>query len=272
MSNDRYTLQESMDLYLRKLQRSSSDTAKAEASAERCFELLVQYLIHYSDLFQDREFADEEEFSEWEEQLESHMVDLLEGDVEPSGDLGNLPLSALDAEHLRDFLAWFVVRESCDIALIQAYAAHLLAWVEYVHRDGGWQQEQYISLIEAMAEATPAAERVARVASVLFLFVRSGGGTPPRLRGKRFQRFVEGHGRVTKIDEQGLMLDFESQNALVGPICLPQAILQMIEVGDIFDVELGLRGDSWVMVDIGPVYPSCVYVEVEAYEGLKKLS
>jgi len=27
-----------------------------------------------------------------------------------------------------------------------------------------------------------------------------------------------------------------------------------------------------MMVDIGPVYPACVYVEVEEYQGLEKLS
>jgi len=53
---------------------------------------------------------------------------------------------------------------------------------------------------------------------------------------------------------------------------LPAPILALIEVGDVFDVEMGLRGDSWVMVDIGPVYPRCVYVDVEEYQGLEKIS
>jgi len=53
---------------------------------------------------------------------------------------------------------------------------------------------------------------------------------------------------------------------------LPGVILKMIEPGDVFDIEMGLRGDSWVMVDVGPVYPRSVYVEVEEYAGLEKLS
>jgi len=102
--------------------------------------------------------------------------------------------------------------------------------------------------------------------------VRSGTGVPPRLRGLRFSHFVEGHGRVVDIADGGLHFTFDNQGEKVGPVLLPRPMLDMVEAGDVFDVELGLRGDSWVMVDIGPVYPRCVYVEVEEYQGLEKIS
>ncbi|GAV20807.1 hypothetical protein MMIC_P1781 [Mariprofundus micogutta] len=261
-----------MDQFIKRLPAVSKPGAIKNEMAEQCLEMLCQYLIHFSDLFQDIEFADENEFAEWEENLESHMVDLLEGDVEPSSDLGRLPLDALDPEHVRDFLGWFVVRETSDIDLIQGYAAVLQQWIEFIHTQGWWKKNEYIDFVEIMAEVTPAAERVARVARVLFHFVRSGGGIAPRLRGKRFSRFVEGHGRVNTIDDAGITMDFDAQDEIIGPLLLPKVILDLIETGDVFDVELGLRGDTWVMVDIGPVYPACVYVEVEEYQGLEKLS
>jgi len=46
----------------------------------------------------------------------------------------------------------------------------------------------------------------------------------------------------------------------------------LLKPGDVLDVELGLRSDVWMMVDIGPVYPASVYVEAEAFEPLHKVS
>jgi len=113
---------------------------------------------------------------------------------------------------------------------------------------------------------------VARLSRVLFHFVRSGGGVSPRMRSKRFSRFVEGHGRVVSIKENEIVFDFDNMQEKIGPVALPKVILDMIEESDVFDVELGLRGDAWVIVDIGPVYPASVYVEVEEYQGLDKRS
>ncbi|ATX82464.1 hypothetical protein Ga0123462_1606 [Mariprofundus ferrinatatus] len=235
-------------------------------------EMLSQYLIHYSDLFQDTEFSDEADFAEWEEGLEQHMADLLEGDVEPSSDLGMLPLDALDPEHLRDFLGWFAVRESSNAELIQAFANVLQAWIKFIYQRGWFSHDEYRTFHEELAEVAPDAVRVARLSRVLFHFVRTGGGVSPRLRGKRFSRFVEGHGRIVEVNSKSIVFDFDNMNEKIGPVLLPQVILEMIEEGDVFDVELGLRDDSWVIVDVGPVYPASVYVEVEEYQGLEKIS
>lgn len=261
-----------MDDFLKGRSVSFSSGASVHSDEEQCLEMLAQYLIHYSDLFQDTEFVDEADFAEWEEALERHMADLLEGDVEPSSDLGQLPLDALDPEHLRDFLGWFAVRESSNGELIQAYADVLQAWIEFVHERNWISPDAYRGFVEELAEVAPDAVRVARLSRVLFHFVRSGSGISPRMRGKRFSRFVEGHGRIVTIDEHGILLDFDNMDEKIGPVALPQAILEMIEPGDVFDVELGMRGDIWMIVDIGPVYPASVYVEVEEYRGLEKLA
>jgi len=233
---------------------------------------LAQYLLHFSDLFQDREMSEDSDYSDWEEGLESHMNDLLQGDVEPVADLGALPLKSLDPEHVRDFLGWFLLRESGDFALIQSYAEILTAWAEFIEAQGWWQQDEYLGFVEILNDVGPSAIRAARLSQVLFHFIRSGTGVPPSLRGQRFSRFVEGHGRVTALTESGLHFNFDNQAETVGPVTLPKVILEMIEPGDVFDIEMGLRGDSWVMVDVGPVYPRSVYVEVEEYAGLEKLS
>jgi len=240
--------------------------------AEQCMDALTTYLLHFSDLFDDQEMPDEGEYAEWEENLESHMNDLLQGDIELAGDLGQLPLKSLDPEHLRDFLGWFLLRETGDVELIQTHAETLSAWVEFVHAHDWWSQNEYYEFKTILDDIMPAAMRVLRLSQVLFHFVRSGTGVPPRLRGQRFSRFVEGHGRVSTIADGGLYLNFENQGEKIGPVLLPRPVLDLIETGDVFDVELGLRGDSWVMVDIGPVYPHCVYVEVEEYQGMEKIS
>lgn len=254
------------------ISRAMTEPSISPLHAEQCMDALTTYLLHFSDLFDDQEMPDEGEYAEWEENLESHMNDLLQGDIELTGDLEQLPLKALDPEHLRDFLGWFLLRETGDAEMIQTYSEILQAWVEFVYTNDWWSQNEYYEFKAMLDDITPAAARVLRVSQVLFHFVRSGTGVSPRLRGQRFSRFVEGHGRVSNIADGGLYLNFENQGEKVGPVLLPHAVLDLIEAGDVFDVELGLRGDSWVMVDIGPVYPHCVYVEVEEYQGLEKIS
>lgn len=262
------TLQQSMDAFIRHYACHGPE----QLPVTECMETLALYLIHYSDLFDDPELPDEGEYAEWEENLEAHMNDLLQGDVEPAGDLGQLPLTALDPEHLRDFLGWFLLRESGDGEIIRLYADSLRAWIDYVSGRGWWNEAESIGFSGILDEVATAATRVARLSLVLFHFVRSGTGVPPRLRGLRFSRFIEGHARVSGIKDGGLYFCFDNQGETVGPVLLPRPIMALVETGDVFDVEMGLRGDSWVMVDIGPIYPGCVYVEVEEYQGFEKIS
>ncbi len=261
-------LQEAMDAFVARPEAAASD----KVQDEMCLETMGQYLIHYSDLFQDMEPGEEPDFADWEQGLEEHMMSLLEGDVEPASDLGALPLKALDAEHMRDFLGWFVLRETSDAELIRAYADVMRAFIDFVQVRGWWPQGRYQEFLETLAEVGPEAVRAARLSRVLFHFVRSGGGMSPRLRGKRFSRFVEGHARASRIEERALFLNFDNQGEEIGPLALPSAILELVAPNDVFDVELGLRDDTWVLLDIGPIYPACVYVEVEEYQGLDKIS
>jgi len=264
------TVQAAIDDFMR--YADTVEKSDTQASPDQCLEMLSQYLVHYSDLFDETEPEEEMgDFAEWEEGLDDHMSALLEGDVEAVGHLGNLPLESLDPEHLRDFLGWFVLRETSDGELLQAYADTLRAWVDFIFARGWFKHDAYIGFIGVLEEVTPEAVRVARVSKVLFHFIRSGGGVPPRMRGKQFSRFVEGHAQVSAVTDCSLQFSFHHQDEQIGPVLLPAPILAMIAVGDVFDLELGLR-DAWVIVDVGPVYPSCVYVEVEEYHGLDKRS
>lgn len=261
-----------MDAFIRQSASEKAGQMPLLQHVEQCMDAFTRYLLHFSDLFQDQDMPEGDDYADWEASLEAHMADLLQGDVEPSGDMGSLPLKSLDPEHLRDFLGWFMLRETGDAELIQAYADTLNAWIAFIHASGWWNQNEYLEFSEILDDVVPAATRAARLSQVLFHFVRSGTGVPPRLRGQRFSRFVEGHGRVSEVADGGVHFNFENQGEHVGPVMLPQVILDLIEAGDVFDLELGLRGDSWVIVDIGPVYPHCVYVEVEEYRGLEKIS
>ncbi len=264
-------LQETMDAFVQAQGRRGADAARADA----CMEMLAAYLVHFSDLFQDREMPEESAPDEWEEELEQQMIDLLDGDVEPAHDLGNLPLEKLDPEHVRDFLGWFVLRETSDAELLQSYAATLLAWFDYMRERGWWTQARALEFSEVVRELLPELVRAARLSRVLFHFARTGGGTHPRLRGKRFSRFVEGHGRVAEIGPEGIWFAFDGrgeaeQDERIGPVALPARLREMVAMGDVFDVELGMRGGEWVLVDVGPIYPACVYMEPESFDGMEK--
>ena len=124
-------LQEAMDQFL--LSLTDSKTIKTD-DAETCMGLLADYLLHYSDLFQDAIEVDEASLAEWEAALEGYIEKLFEGDTEPSPELGSLPLAMLDAEHLRDFLGWYLLREpDMDSLEVEKFALVLQAWASYMH-------------------------------------------------------------------------------------------------------------------------------------------
>jgi len=262
------TLQDAMDDFVQGGQLPDA----TEQHAETCMDALAHYLLHYSDLFQDPEGEEEPDFAEWEENLEQQMARMLEGDVEPALDLGHMPLADLDPDHVRDFIGWFILRESGDAEVIEAYAEVLRSWFGFLVARGMWRREESVSFEQVIDEVVPEAVRTAKAARVLYHFVRQGGGVPPRLRGQRFSEFAEGHARVASIRQGALWFVFDNHEGEIGPVALPKVILNMVAEGDVFDLELGLRGDTWVLVDIGPIYPACVYVEAEEYQDLDKIS
>ncbi len=260
-------LQQVIDDYLH--QRDEHESAY---TATTVFEHLVQYLVHFSDLFRDPEFDDAGDFSDWEENLEEQMMHLLEGDIEPVHDLGQVPLSRLQTGHVRDFMAWFLLRESASSDSIQTYAEELARWFAYLQDTHRWTPGEYLDFFTVLNEVTPEASRASRLARILYYYVRSGSAMSPHARGKRFTAFAEGHARVHAVDDEGIVFHFDSQQRDIGPVALPKAILELVETGDVFDVELGQRGEQWYIVDMGPVYPGCVYVEAEELQGLDKIS
>lgn len=252
--------------------RTTTDHPDSGVRVEQCMEAFTAYLLHCSDLFDDQEQADDGEYAEWEQQLEAHMSELLQGDLESTGNLGSLPLSALDAEHLRDFIGWFLLRESGDAELIQAASNALRDWIEFLHARGWIAYAESVHFDDILDQITPAAVRTAKLSHVLFHFVRSAAGMPAQLRGVPFSDFVEGNGRVISNETGGICLAFDNREAAVGPLQLPEPIRQLVEIGDVFDVEAGLRAECWVMVDIGPIYPQSIYIETEAFQGLDKIA
>ncbi|MDQ7010884.1 MAG: hypothetical protein Q9M29_03590 [Mariprofundaceae bacterium] len=270
MTASSITLQEAMDRFV---QADVTGDAGRMRHAGHCMEALAEYLLHCSDLFHDAEMREEGPPMEWEQALDSHMAELFEGDLAPVPDLGNAPLAKLDPEHVRDFLAWFLLREvAADGDIIREYADILRAWFDFLYEKGWWRGTTRISFMAVLADVEPDAVRAARAARVLFHFVRHGGGVPPRLRGQRFSRFIEGHARISAIDHTRICFRFDSQDIEIGPVTLPNIIAGLLQVGDVLDIELGLRGDIWVIVDIGPLYPACVYMEAEEFDLPEKTS
>lgn len=251
-----------MDRYIHSLGRDA-----LAAQAEACMEALADYLLHYSDLFQDAEEQEEAQLSEWEQALDDYMEHLMDGDTEPALALAGLELSRLEAEHLRDFLGWYLLREfGADASTVQD-CCHVLRLFFTFAADRGWIGADAKMAFDAIVqELEPECLRVAKAAQLLFHYVRLGSGVSPRLREQRFSDFIEGHARIQRLDRQHMWLTFDNADGPIGPVCLAAEITNLLKPGDVLDVELGLRGDTWLIVDIGPVYPGTVYMEAEALQ------
>lgn len=260
-----------MDRFVQARMRESGEAGEL---AEECMEGLADYLLHYSDLFQD-EFVETEEpqLADWEEALEAQMSDLLEGDMESAPELHGLRLAQLEPEHMRDFFGWYLLRELGDDATgIEAYAETVRQWLDFMTDCGDLDAPRRLEFLAVVNDMAGECARAARAMRLLFHYVRLGGGISPRLRGKRFSRFVEGHARVLELGAQHLMFGFDSRPERIGPVPVAREIAGLLREGDVLDVELGLRGDVWLMVDIGPVYPASVYVEAEEFGPPGKIS
>ncbi len=258
-------LQNALDRFVRA--EMANDAGRGRI-AEECMEHLADYLLHYSDLFQDDLLeADESPLADWEQALDAHMGELMEGDVEAMVELHGLELDQLEPGHMRDFFGWHLLREmSGDATVIEEYVRVMRQWLKFLAGKGKISHERFLEFMVVLNELAPECERAARAARLLFHFVRLGSGISPRLRGKRFSRFVEGHARIAKVERNRIHLSFDSQEARIGPVSLTREIAGLLKPGDVLDVELGLRADVWLMVDIGPVYPASVYVEAEEFK------
>lgn len=272
-------LQQTFEDYLSDYNAHARAISADADQVEACFELLAEYLLHFSDLFQDAEEFEEDSADEWEAALEAYIEGLMEGDTEQVPDLGGLPLDALDAEHIRDYLGWFLLRiPGMDSLNVEAFVEILQDWSQRLIEKKQLSAEQYADFVSVLNEMRVDAVRVSKAAHLLLHHVRMGGGISPRLRGKAFHQFVEGHARIVELKELGrgfaMWLDFDSalHDESIGPIRLPKEIYQLLAVGDVLDIELGCRGEQWMIVDIGPVYPASVYVEAGLFDVPQKMT
>ncbi|MDX8387682.1 MAG: hypothetical protein R8M46_03990 [Ghiorsea sp.] len=261
------TLQETFDRFLLDLQNQEDATPELIRQSEQTFLLLSEYLIYYSDLFQSEEAEEENRAQEWEESLDSFVTQLMQGDHrhEHAPSLEELPLERISGEYFRDFIAWHLLREpSINSLMVQECTETLLQWLNFIHKKHLIDDAKFELTSAIIQDTLPDAKRAAIAAHLLLYHIRLGGGISPRLRGKRFEIFKEGHARVAQVKDNELWLSFDSEpDALIGPVLLPETILQQLRVGDVIDIELGQRGKIWSIVDIGPVYPAVVYVEAE---------
>ena len=263
------TVQESMDQFV----TSYANVTSAIFSVERCMEMFAEYLLHFSDLYQEDELGDEGELQEWEAALGEYVENLFDGDSEYAAELGSLPVSMLEPEHFRDFIGWSMLREVGVTSLeVGGCADILLDWVNFMHKRHWLDSDRHIEFLESIQELKDESMRASQAARLLFHYVRLGGGVAPRNRGKRFEQFVEGHARVSKVSKKAVSLMFDNKNIEIGPVALPEEITRHLKSGDVLDVELGSRGGTWMIVDIGPVYPQEVYVEADEFDIPEKLS
>ncbi|MDX8411870.1 MAG: hypothetical protein R8K46_08410 [Mariprofundaceae bacterium] len=255
-------VQQTVDAFIRHEHARSSDTV---AGVEACFAAFGDYLVHFSDLYHDAYEDGDMEMEEWEETLNASMERLLGEDVDSMTDLGALPLSDLDAEQLRDFFGWYLLREQgADAATIEVNCAVMQRWFDFLVEKRWIKGDVYMEFATTLQEMAVDAIRAAKASHLLFHYVRLGAGVAPRLKGQRFTGFREGHARIVQLKDQQMMLQFDGGDPL-GPVPVATGITSLLTEGDVLDVELGLRGDTWIIVDVGPVYPSSVYVDSEEF-------
>ncbi|MDX8383453.1 MAG: hypothetical protein R8M45_05190 [Ghiorsea sp.] len=268
------TVQETFDNFLLHLQNQEQTKPEDLTQTEQTFAQLTEYLIYYSDLFQAEELEEDMIPEDWEESLESFVNQLLVNDQENAPSLEELPLHKISGEYLRDFIAWHLLREpTVNSLIVQSSAETLVAWLQFCCQQSWLSQEKSQRDIDMLQVILPDAKRAAIAAHLLVYHVRLGGGISPRLRGKRFELFKEGHARVGNMDGSNLWLSFDAEpDTMIGPVVLPETIMQQLKIGDVIDVELGKRSDVWNIVDVGPVYPAVVYVEAEEMDLPDKLT
>ena len=261
------TLQETFDGFLLEQQNQEDATPDDIEKSEQTFLMLTEYLIYYSDLFQSEEIEDDFTPEKWEESLDTFVEQLLQGEHqhEHPPSLEELPLDRITGEYLRDFLGWHLLREpGINSIIVQDCAETLLKWLDYTHKHKMISDKEHESASDIVKDTLPDAKRAVIAAHLLLYHIRLGMGISPRLRGQRFDDFKEGHARIAEIKKQKIWLNFDSDpEDLIGPIKLPDAIIQQLRVGDVIDIELGKRSNTWSIVDIGPVYPAVVYVDAQ---------
>jgi hypothetical protein len=264
-------LQDAVDGFVRTQHLHSSDRGQI---VEECMERLAHYLVVYSDLF-DEEAADADDWQldEWEEQLDSHMNELMDGDIEPPLTVYDLKLEQLETSHIREFFGWYLPRElGGDVTSVSEFAAVMRDWWQFLLSTGRIDKAQYLDFLSVLSEIEPDAVRVVKAAHLLFHYVRLAHGLPEHARDSGFSSFVEGHARIGKVGRDGIWLHFDSQPGRIGPVPVSREIADLLQVGDVLDVELGQRGGVWIMVDIGPIYPASIYVEAEQFDQFESAS
>jgi len=255
-------VQQAVDAFIRQEHAAGLDKA---AGVEACFAAFGDYLLHFSDLYRDAYEDGDMELEEWEEALNTSMERLLGDDIDSMTDLGALPLSDLDAEQLRDFFGWYMLREQgADASTLEENCAVMQRWFDFLAEKRWLKGEAYMDFSATLQEMGTEAIRAAKASHLLFHYVRLGAGVAPRLKGQRFTDFREGHARIADLKDQQMMLQFDGDDP-IGPVPVAAGIVSLLTVGDVLDVELGLRGDAWLIVDVGPVYPRSVYVESEEF-------
>jgi len=259
-------IQESFDQCI----QSQNNTSQQET--HNTLELFGEYIVYYSDLSLDDEEAEPLQQQDWEQPLDLLMEEWLDGDLDAVVNLGALTLEQLHVEHLRDFLAWFLVREA-DVSslIVRQHTDVLLHWVTFLRLQDAIDPITWLTYRDALEETAKETIRVCKAAHILFHFIRLGSGMSPRNREKKFTDFIEGHARIVSIKSHTLSLGFDNQQQHIATVMLPEAIIDLLQVGDVMDVELGLRNHEWYIVDAGPIYPACIYVEAACFDVPEKV-
>jgi len=226
--------------------------------AERWINLFKSYLATYGGIAVEEEEWAEEEGEDWPAP-EPDLEDEDEGDA--AAPWLFVPVDRLGADHVADFLGWYLVQY---VVLTTAEAGEAVAWVgrvlESFHRAVGntsGRRKDFDDLLQSLANDLP---RVVQAKEVLTHAVQSGTMLPPFVRGRRVEGFQAGYFTVVEVGERGVLFDEVDRGTQLGPLPLPQYLKDLLRIGDTLNLELGLRGGVWSLLEVGHIYPPCIFI------------
>jgi len=266
-------LQDAIEHFIERKWRVSNEDGNL---AEQCMQALANYLLHYSDLYHEQvaeSDAESEVAEEWEQQLEDKLFEMIEGEEETaSWSLAGLESHHFEPSHIREFIGWYLPRMDTDTEQLNHFCSILKDWLSDMFQDKVITHDAYQDFVSVTMEMEPEAVRAMKVAQLLLHFVRWGSNASVDMKSQPFSTFVEGHARLSRIEETRIWWSFDDQEEEIGPVVVDQAIASLLQHGDVLNVQLGQRGEQWQMVDIGPLYPNSIYVEAESYDASEEVS
>ena len=264
------TVQQSLERFVHQHYDSNREAGQL---AESCANLLADYLQFWSGLFHADVAEADIEPAEWERDLDEKMTQMLHGDNEPPAvDLGSLTMERFDAEYLREFVGWYLLKDMAfDSLMLQGVLEMLEKWIGFALRQQGMTAEQHRELIATLHEVAPEAKRVTVAAHALQKLVVSGTlDTRSVANPSPIKALVSATARISMAepgDGCSHWLSVDEVGAERLPVTLPEGLRAYLQQGDVLQLCLACHADGGMrIVESGALFPASTWVDAVLME------